>query len=396
MKKKATWEEAQRLRGMPFDWIQIDSGSERHYPNGPLAAHILGGVDFEEKGNSGIEKALEAELEGAPGEERMLTDVKGRGIDALVESEPKPGAALTLTIDERLQFVAERELAAAAEAKGAHSGSVVVMNPHNGEILALASYPAYDPNLPPDGTEDPEARLNHASSVPFEPGSVFKVITLSAALETTHLRPESMINCGRGAITLFGRTIHEAHGGYGVISMADVLEHSSNMGAIQIGMTVGQANMHEYVRRFGFGRKNRDTAAGGIARTAAQAGAVEQGLAAFDLDRAGSQRDHAATGAGGRGGGQRRHAGEAAAGAEEGRPGCAGGSAGAGDQARDGDHHAADDGRRGDAGRDGVPGGAAGRILGGGENRVGADLRRGGQALHALLQRFVHGFRAAH
>jgi len=255
VKKKAAWEEAQRLRGMGLDWIQIDSASERHYPNRSLAAHILGGVDFAEKGNSGIEKVLEADLEGAPGEERVLTDVKGRGLDALVESEPKPGAALTLTIDERLQFVAERELAGAAEAKGAHSGSVVVMNPQNGEILALASYPAYDPNLPPDGTEDPEARLNHASSVPFEPGSVFKVITLAAALETTQLRPESMIDCGRGSITLFGRTIHEAHGGYGVISMAEVLKHSSNVGAIRIGMTVGEAHMHEYVRRFGFGER---------------------------------------------------------------------------------------------------------------------------------------------
>jgi cell division protein FtsI (penicillin-binding protein 3) len=255
VKKKAAWEEAQRLRGMDFDWIQIDSGSERHYPNGPLAAHILGGVDFAEKGNSGIEKVLQAELEGAAGEERVLTDVKGRGIDALVESEPKPGAALTLTIDERLQFVAERELAAAAEAKGAHCGSVVVMNPRNGEILALASYPPYDPNRPPDGTDNPEARLNHASSVPFEPGSVFKVVTLAAALETTQLRPESMIDCGRGSITLFGRTIHEAHGGYGVMSMADVLKHSSNVGAIRIGMTVGEAHMHEYVRRFGFGER---------------------------------------------------------------------------------------------------------------------------------------------
>jgi cell division protein FtsI (penicillin-binding protein 3) len=97
--------------------------------------------------------------------------------------------------------------------------------------------------------------LNHASSVPFEPGSVFKVVTLAAALETTQLRPESMIDCGRGSITLFGRTIHEAHGGYGVMSMADVLKHSSNVGAIRIGMTVGEAHMHEYVRRFGFGER---------------------------------------------------------------------------------------------------------------------------------------------
>jgi len=255
VKRKAAWEEAQRLRGMRFDWIEISSGNERHYPNGPLAAHILGGVDFAEKGNAGIEKSLEGDLEGKPGEERILTDVKGRGVDSVEEWEPKPGAALTLTIDERLQFVAERELAAQAEAKGAHSGSVVVMDPRNGDILAMASYPPYDPNLPPGPGDNPEARLNHATSVPFEPGSVFKVITLAAALETTRLRPETMIDCGRGSITLFGRTIHEAHGGYGVISMAQVLAHSSNVGAIKIGMTVGEARMNEYVRRFGFGEK---------------------------------------------------------------------------------------------------------------------------------------------
>jgi cell division protein FtsI (penicillin-binding protein 3) len=132
---------------------------------------------------------------------------------------------------------------------------VVVMNPRNGEILALASYPGYDPNQPPVAADNPEARLNHAASVPFEPGSVFKVVTLAAALETTGLRPESRIDCGRGSITLFGRTIHEAHGGYGVMSMADVLKHSSNVGAIRIGMTVGEARMHEYVRRFGFGER---------------------------------------------------------------------------------------------------------------------------------------------
>jgi cell division protein FtsI (penicillin-binding protein 3) len=220
-----------------------------------LAAHVLGSVDFEEKGNAGIEQNLDVELSGRAGQARLLTDVKRRGIDSQSASDMKPGTPITLTIDERIQFVAEREIAAAVEAHHAQSGSVVVMNPYNGEILALASYPTYDPNLPPQPGEDKASRQNHAISVPFEPGSVFKVITLSAALETTDLQPTSMINCLRGAITLFGRTIHEAHGGYGTIPMAMVLAKSSNIGAIQIGMRVGQANMHEYVRRFGFGQK---------------------------------------------------------------------------------------------------------------------------------------------
>ena len=255
VKKKATFDEADRLRRMAFDWIQIDSGSERHYPKGQLAAHVLGGVDFEERGNAGIEKVMDADLRGVPGHERLLTDVKRRGIDAEFTSEPKPGCSLTLTIDERLQFVVERELAAAVALRHAVTGSVVVMNPANGEILALASFPTYDPNRPPVASDDPLARANHAVSVPFEPGSVFKVITLSAALETTRLRPESMIDCGRGSITLFGRTIHEHDHGYGVISMAQVLAHSSNVGAIKIGMQVGQQNLYDYVRKFGFGQR---------------------------------------------------------------------------------------------------------------------------------------------
>ena len=255
IKKKVPFEEAQSLRNFRLDWVDIDEESQRHYPNGSLAAHLLGGVDFQERGNGGIEKALDEDLRGIPGHERLLTDVKRRGIDSIAASEPRPGVSLTLTIDERLQFVVERELAARALVTKARSGSVVVMNPQNGDILALASWPTYDPNIPPHEGEDPIARANHAISVPFEPGSVFKVITLSAALETTRLTSASLIDCGRGAITLFGRTIHEAHGGYGVISMADVLKHSSNVGAIKIGMQVGQDHLYEYVRRFGFGQK---------------------------------------------------------------------------------------------------------------------------------------------
>ena len=135
---------------------------------------------------------------------RLLTDVKRRGIDSQLASEPRPGTPVTLTIDERLQFVAERELAAAVEAHHAVSGSVVVMNPYTGEILAMASYPTYDPNVPPQPGDHSADRQNHAVSVPFEPGSVFKVITLSAALETTNLRPDSPIDCHGGVLETAG------------------------------------------------------------------------------------------------------------------------------------------------------------------------------------------------
>ena len=147
--------------------------------------------------------------------------------------------------------------------------------------------------------------------MPFEPGSVFKVITLAAALETTTLRPETIINCGNGAITLFGRTIHEARHGYGTIPMAMVLAKSSNIGAIQIGLRVGQENLYEYVRRFGFGQRTGITLpaeSGGRVRKLSRLG---HHLAGFGRHGPRDQHHHAATGAGLLGGRQRRPAGDA-------------------------------------------------------------------------------------
>jgi cell division protein FtsI (penicillin-binding protein 3) len=238
-----------------IDWVSLSHESQRHYPNGMLAAHVLGSVDFEEKGNAGIEQGLDKELRGTPGRTRLLTDVHRRGIAPQTTIPAKPGTSLTLTLDERLQFVAEREIAAAVVAHNANSGSVVVMKPDTGDILAMASYPTFDPNVPVERGQSTKPRMNHAFSVPFEPGSVFKVITLSAALETTRLRPESPINCNGGKLTLFSRTIHDSHAGMWVVPMATVLAKSSNIGAIQVGLTVGPDNMHDYMQRFGFGKK---------------------------------------------------------------------------------------------------------------------------------------------
>jgi len=255
VKRKISYDEGQELRGMHLEWISIQKEGQRHYPNGSLAAHVLGSVDFEEKGNAGIEKSLDTDLRGKAGEIRLLTDVKRRGIESQLDADGRPGAPITLTIDERIQFVAERELAAAVAAHGAVSGSVVVMSPVTGDVLAMASYPTYDPNLPPQPGEN-FARQNHAVSVPFEPGSCFKIITLSAALETTSLTPDSPINCHGGVLSLPGRVIHDSHAGIGIIPMAMVLARSSNIGAIEIGMRVGQTHMYDYMRGFGFGQKS--------------------------------------------------------------------------------------------------------------------------------------------
>ncbi len=253
VKRKVTPEEAARLRELKLEWIEFRTESQRFYPNKKLAAHVIGGVDFSEKGNGGVEQTLNEELQGLDGELRVISDVQKRGFDGKVASEPQAGQQIRLTIDSRIQFVAERELKKAIEAHHSKSGSIVAMDPKTGDILALANYPTYDPNESPTGA-GLAARENLAVTAPIEPGSVFKVITLSAALETTPLRPETMINCGNGSIKLFGRTIHD-HNSYASLSMEDVLARSSNIGAINIGLTVGQNKMYEYLRRFGFGKR---------------------------------------------------------------------------------------------------------------------------------------------
>ncbi|MGH9664345.1 MAG: peptidoglycan D,D-transpeptidase FtsI family protein, partial [Bryobacteraceae bacterium] len=252
VKRKISPEESARLRSLKLDWIEFRTETRRFYPNGFLAAHVLGSVDHAENGNGGIELALNEELAGHPGYMRVTTDVKQNPFDAQIAVEPKPGRNITLTIDSRIQYVMEQELKQAVETTHAKTGSAVAMDPRNGEILALASYPTYDPNESVKPGESLADRTDLAVSTPFEPGSVFKVITLASALETTHLTPESIIPCGNGVINLFGRVIHD-HKSYSALSMADVLAHSSNIGAIQVGLRVGAPMLYEYIRRFGFG-----------------------------------------------------------------------------------------------------------------------------------------------
>ena len=182
-----------------------------------LAAHVLGSVDFEEKGNAGIEKALDEELRGKSRADAAADrrEAPRHRFPAVHRSRARARRSRS-RIDERLQFVAERELAAAVQSHARRQrqrgGDESVYRRHPGAWPAI---PTYDPNLPPQPGDDHANRMNHAVSVPFEPGSVFKVITLSAALETTNLSPDSPINCHGGVLKLPGRVIHDSHLGHG-------------------------------------------------------------------------------------------------------------------------------------------------------------------------------------
>jgi cell division protein FtsI (penicillin-binding protein 3) len=261
VKRKVSAEEAERVRSLHLDWVEFRPEMRRFYPHGELASHVLGSTgivdpdDVIEHGNGGVEMSFDDELSGRPGLAKVYNDVRQNAYDSVVSRPPEPGTNLTLTLDPNLQYEAEKSLAAAAVKTNAKTGSIVVLNPYTGDILAMANYPVYDPNGAADGVkETPGARSNLAVATPFEPGSVFKVVTLAAALETTNLTPDSIINCGNGTINLFGRVIHD-HNRYSSLSMADVLANSSNIGAINIGLKVGQKNLYEYVRKFGFGHK---------------------------------------------------------------------------------------------------------------------------------------------
>ena len=254
VKRKVTDEESQKLRSYNLDWIEFRTESARLYPKEERAAHIIGSVNHEERGNNGIELSLDKLLRGRPGVMRTQADVRHNVFDRKYFTDPQPGKNVTLTIDERIQYVAERELEKAVKENHCKTGSLVVMDPKTGEILAMTSYPSYNPNDRPEEGENLSNRLNLAVSAPFEPGSVFKVITIAAGLETTNIKPNTIIPCGNGRMTLFKRVIRD-HNAYSALSVEDVLAKSSNIGAIQIGLKVGNQRLWEYIKRFGFGTR---------------------------------------------------------------------------------------------------------------------------------------------
>jgi cell division protein FtsI (penicillin-binding protein 3) len=252
--EKVSKTQAEALAALNLEWLELRQGATRWYPNGQLAAHVIGNVNSEGLGVAGVEKRLNKDLAGEPGLIRVMRNVKGEAYEEEQEKAPQNGKNITLTIDSQLQDVAEEAVKNAVLKNGAEHGSVVAMDPDTGEIKALANYPTYDLDQRLAKGEQATGRENLAVVAPFEPGSVFKVITLSAALQTTALTPMSVINCGNGSISIGSRVIKD-HNSYSSLTMQDVLAFSSNVGAIRIGMQVGNQNMYDYIRRFGFGQR---------------------------------------------------------------------------------------------------------------------------------------------
>jgi cell division protein FtsI (penicillin-binding protein 3) len=240
--------QAQALKGIYFQ-----KEFQRFYPGNEIAAQVLGYVGMDDNGLGGLEQKFEPQLHGAPG--RMFTAMDARRhVLGSSEREPRPGQNLVLTIDENIQFMAERALDHAMARTQAASGTVVVQDVHTGQILALAIRPTFNPNLFRRAT--PELLRNHAVSDVYEPGSVFKLVTYSAALDQQVAAPEDPIDCQGGKITLAGRVIHDNQGEhFGVIPVHKALEESSDVAAVKLALKVGPNRFYQYVRDFGFGSR---------------------------------------------------------------------------------------------------------------------------------------------
>jgi cell division protein FtsI (penicillin-binding protein 3) len=252
LKRIASPDEARRVRALQLPGVMFYKESRRWYPKKELASHILGYVGMDNIGLAGLESTYDARIRGRKGRVLVQTDARRHAVLTREERPPTKGDDIELTIDQYLQHIAERELRAGVEEHRGASGTAIIMDPQTGEILALANWPTFNPNTFRRAEET--GRRNRAIQDLYEPGSTFKVVTASAALEEHVMVPEDPVDCSPGFITFPGRPpIHDVHR-YGVLAFTDVIVKSSNVGAIKVGLKVGPERLSRYINRFGFGR----------------------------------------------------------------------------------------------------------------------------------------------
>ena len=250
IRRQASPAQAKRIADLQLDGVGFLKEDRRFYPKKELAAQLLGFAGVDNKGLAGIEAAYDSQIRGEQGRLLYERDARGHAFSRL-ERPPTAGATVELTIDEYLQHIAERELRDGVTRNKAAGGTVIVMDPKTGEILALASYPTFNPNT--FGDADPERWRNRAVQDIYEPGSTFKIVTASAALEEHLFGVNDMFDVSGGRIRFGTRVIRDTHD-YGRLSFTDVIVKSSNVGAIKVGLQLGTERLGLYARRFGFGR----------------------------------------------------------------------------------------------------------------------------------------------
>ncbi len=249
--RKADAEVIDRIRALNLQGVHFQKEPKRFYPKRELAAQILGYVGTDDQGLSGLERQFNQQLQGKPGKLMISVDARKHWF-ASVEKEPESGNSLVLTVDQNIQYIAERELERGMEETHAIAGTVIVENPRTGEILALTNRPTFNPNIRKEIKN--EALKDRAVSDIYEPGSTFKMVTISAGLEEKITRPDEMFDCQMGSIVINGMRIRDSKP-HGVLSVADILAESSDVGAIKVALRLGEDRFYKYIRAFGFGQQ---------------------------------------------------------------------------------------------------------------------------------------------
>jgi len=247
--RKLPPEKADAISKLNLKGIYLQKENQRFYPKRDLAAHVLGFVDLDEKGLMGIERELDSQIRGKSERIVVMADARQRWFDG-GEAQRERGTSVVLTLDEKIQYTAERELTAAIAKTHSAAGTVIVMNPNTGEILALANWPKFNPNKASDAPS--ETWMNRAVSAIYEPGSTFKLITLAAAFDQGITRPDEMFDCENGQVYISGHRIRD-HKPFGLLTVSDILAKSSDVGAIKIALRLGAPKFYDYIRAFGFG-----------------------------------------------------------------------------------------------------------------------------------------------
>ncbi|HEY6764259.1 MAG TPA: penicillin-binding transpeptidase domain-containing protein [Candidatus Sulfotelmatobacter sp.] len=249
--RKATDETIERIQSLHLQGIHFQKEPKRFYPARNLAAQVVGTVGMEDSGQSGIEHEFDDQLRGKAGKMLISVDARKQWFSD-VEKQPEPGQSLVLTVDKNIQYIAEKELDQAIHDTQAIAGTVLVENPHTGEILALANRPTFNPNLRKQIT--PGALTNRAVSYVYEPGSTFKLVTISAALEEKLTNPDEVFDCQMGSIVYNGMRIRDSKP-HGLLPVWGVLAESSDVGAIKIALRLGEERFYKYIRAYGFGQQ---------------------------------------------------------------------------------------------------------------------------------------------
>jgi cell division protein FtsI (penicillin-binding protein 3) len=246
---------ADRVRELNLKGVYFQKEFKRFYPNSDLAAQVLGYVGMDDAGLGGLELKFDDEMHGTPGHTSIAVDARRHALDS-AESQPMPGENLVLSIDANIQYMAERALDAQMEKMKAAHGTVVVQDPHTGEILALAISPRFNPN--DQKHMDASVLQNLAVSDVYEPGSTFKLVTYSAALDGAGVQPTDIVDCQGGALTMYGRTLHDdrSDGHLGQVTVQYALEKSSDVGAAKMALKLGNQKFYDYMRAFGFGDRS--------------------------------------------------------------------------------------------------------------------------------------------